>query len=119
MVDAPSAQETPAKLDASEVLSEIDKLTKALAPATAPAATPSPRFSLRGWSPATWLAKNKEWVKWLMTTESGLLGLQTLSQQQVPVIAGHELQVAAVLAGLGLVKLLFDVGDYFLTANPQ
>lgn len=67
--------------------------------------TESPKFSLKGWSFWTWLAKNATWVKTWVASEAAAA-------------AAHQWSICGVLAVGMLAKLITDVIDFWLTANP-
>lgn len=83
-----------------------------MTPTLAPA---SPRFSLKGWSPQTWLAKNANFVKKTLTgasTATGAIAVTDLaSLRAVAIIWG--LAAAALVISAGL-----DVVHYFLSEQP-
>lgn len=75
----------------------------------------SPRLSFRGWALTVWLAKNKEFVKRVLSPVSAILTGGVLEPGM--------LRPALVTAGLGLLtigfKLAWDAFDYFVTEEPS
>ena len=89
-----------------------------VAQAAAPPAVPSPRFSFEGYSPWTWAVKHQELLKNVGKTETLILGIGGTAGEKVPVINGHVLLVAAIVAAIIPVSFAWDALQYFVKENP-
>jgi len=105
---------TPAATKANDALETIAKVVADAAPPV----TLSPRFSFKGYSVWTWAAKHQELLKNIGKTETLVLGLGGVANGQVPVITGHVLLVAAIVAAIIPVAMAWDALQYFITQNP-
>ena len=105
---------TPAATKANDALGEIIQV----ATEAKPPAVPSPRFSFKGYSVWTWAIKHQELLKNVGKTETLVLGIGGTAGEQVPVVNGHVLLVALIVAAIIPVAFVWDALQYFVKENP-
>ena len=105
---------TPAATKANDALGEIIQV----ATEAKPPAVPSPRFSFKGYSVWTWAIKHQELLKNVGKTETLVLGIGGTAGDKVPVVNGHVLLVAAIVAAIIPVAFVWDALQYFVKENP-
>ena len=105
---------TPAAVKANDALASI----VTLATEARPPAVPSPRFSFKGYSAWTWAIKHQELLKNVGKTETLVLGIGGTAGDKVPVVNGHVLLVAAIVAAIIPVAFVWDALQYFVKENP-
>ena len=105
---------TPAATKANDALGEIIQV----ATDAKPPAVPSPRFSFKGYSVWTWAIKHQELLKNVGKTETLVLGIGGAAGDKVPVVNGHVLLVAAIVAAIIPVAFVWDALQYFVKENP-
>ncbi len=107
---------TPAAVKANDALGQIIQVATN---AALPRAVPSPRFSFKGYSPWAWAIKHQELLKNVGKTETLVLGIGGTAGAQVPVINGHVLLVALIVAAIIPVSFAWDALQYFVHENPD